>query len=76
MTEQTQAASGTVAEEAARLIEAMASMARSSTGPREDFSAYAGKPARGSGAADVRDETDTRRGYPLGAPARRTGTPK
>ncbi|HEX7462430.1 MAG TPA: hypothetical protein VF317_09675 [Dermatophilaceae bacterium] len=58
MTEQTQAASGTVAEEAARLIEAMASMARSSTGPREDFSAYAGGPARGSGAADAPDGSE------------------
>lgn len=58
MTEQAQAASGTVAEEAARLIEAMASIARSSTGPKEDPSAYAGGPARGSGAADAADGSE------------------
>jgi hypothetical protein len=55
MTEQTQAASGTVAEEAARLIEAMASMARSSTGLKDDSSSYAGGPDRESGAADAPD---------------------
>ena len=42
MTEQTQPANGTVAEEAARLIEAMASMARSSTGSRTGSSGGSG----------------------------------
>ena len=44
MTEQPQPAIGTVAEEAARLIEAMATMARSSTS--QDPSRYAGGPAQ------------------------------
>ena len=46
MSEQTQPANGTVAEEAARLIEAMASMARAGAGPRQDPSSYDGGPPR------------------------------
>jgi hypothetical protein len=53
MTEQTQPASGTVAEEAARLIEALASMARLSAAPSPDPSPdprrYAGGPAEEPG---------------------------
>jgi len=44
MTEQTQPSNGTVAEEAALLIDAMSSMARSSVGPRQNSSPYAGEP--------------------------------
>lgn len=46
MTEQHQPAIGTVAEEAARLIEAMATMARSSSSRSEGPSPYAGGPAQ------------------------------
>ncbi len=52
MTDQPQPSIGTVAEEAARLISAVATMARSSTFPSENPanspSPYAGGPARGS----------------------------
>ena len=51
MTEQTQTANGTVAEEAARLIEAIASMARSNTVPSQDRSPDDGGPARRSGTS-------------------------
>jgi len=66
MTEQTQRADGTVAEEAARLIEAMASMARAGVVPREDPSSYDGGPPRAdgspgepsaSGTSDIRDDS-------------------
>lgn len=50
MTEQTQTANGTVAEETARLIEAMASMARAGAGPRQDPSSYDGWQPRDSGS--------------------------
>ena len=46
MNEQPQSAIGTVAQEAARLIEDMATMARSSPGPGADPSPYAGGPAQ------------------------------
>ena len=45
MTEQSRSANGTVAEEAVRLIEAMASMARPSAGAREESGSYADGPA-------------------------------
>jgi hypothetical protein len=45
MTEQTQSAIGTVAQEAARLIEDMATMARSSSSRSDAHSPYAGEPA-------------------------------
>lgn len=48
MTEQTHPGNGTVAQEAARLIEAMASMARS-TARDQGTSSYAGEPAGESG---------------------------
>jgi len=48
MTEQTHSANGTVAEEAARLIEAMASMARSTAGAGQEGSVYPDGPARES----------------------------
>lgn len=51
MTEQTQPTNGTIAEETARLIEAMASMARSSVDPSQDPSPYDGGPARGPGSS-------------------------
>ena len=51
MTEQSQPANGTVAEEAARLIEAMVSMARPRTGPDQGPSAEAEEPARESATA-------------------------
>lgn len=64
MTEQTHAANGTVAEEAAWLIDAMASMARSSAGPDQTSSPYAGGPAQGGseapeppGGSDHREDT-------------------
>lgn len=50
MTEQTQPENGTVAEEAARLIEAMASMARAGAAPRDDPSSYDGGPPRAAGS--------------------------
>lgn len=65
MSEQTRPVNGTVAEEAARLIEAMASMARAGAVPRKDPSSYdggqsrdAGSPgeAGASGASDHRNE--------------------
>ena len=56
MTEQTQPSNGSVAEEAARLIEAMASMARASAGPSQDFSPYAAGPAQGPGSSGVPDD--------------------
>jgi hypothetical protein len=46
MTEQTQSTIGTVAQEAARLIEDMATMARSSSSRSDEPSPYAGGPAR------------------------------
>jgi hypothetical protein len=46
MTEQTRSANGTVAEEAVRLIEAMASMARSTASADEDASSYADPSAK------------------------------
>jgi hypothetical protein len=46
MTEQPQSAIGTVAQEAARLIEDMATMARSSSGRSDDPRSYAGEPAQ------------------------------
>jgi hypothetical protein len=46
MTEQTQCAIGTVAQEAARLIEDMAAMARSSSGRSDDPSGFGGRPAQ------------------------------
>jgi hypothetical protein len=45
MTEQPQTRTGTVAEEAVRLIEGMATMARSRSGPSQDPGAYAGRTA-------------------------------
>ena len=64
MTEQTQSANGTVAEEAARLIEAMASMARSTAGGGQGPSPYADGPAQDSspGAQDASPEPDDRHG--------------
>lgn len=50
MTEQTQPVNGTVAEEAAWLIEAMASMARAGAVPRKDPSSYDGAPPRMPGS--------------------------
>ena len=61
MTEQAQPPNGTVAQEAARLIEAMASMARSSAGPSQESSPYAGGPAQdrgSSGAPDASTRSD------------------
>lgn len=49
MTEQTHPGNGTVAQEAARLIEAMASMARSTASTGQDTGSYAGEPAGESG---------------------------
>jgi len=63
MTEQTQPGSGTVAEEAARLIDALASMARSSAGPGPDASPDAGGPAQepaSTGAPDASRRPDHR----------------
>jgi hypothetical protein len=69
MTDQTQPLSGTVAEEAARLIETLASMARSSVGPgpdpspdssassNESSSPYAGGPAQGPAATAASEAT-------------------
>ena len=82
MTEQTQPANGTVAEEAARLIEAMASMARSSAGPSQDSNPYAGGPAQepgSSGTPDASGRADNREA-PLDGACRacggeRDGTP-
>ena len=65
MTEQTQPANGTVAEEAARLIEAMASMARSRTGSNQEHSSYAGGPAEEPASPGVAD--DSRRSEHPGA---------
>jgi hypothetical protein len=56
MTEQSKAATariGTVAEEAARLIEDVATMARSSSGRSEDPSPYAGRPAQEPASPDA-----------------------
>ena len=50
MTEQSPSAIGTVAQEAARLIEDMATMARSSYSRVDDPSPYAGEPAQGLSA--------------------------
>ena len=58
MTEQSRPANGTVAEEAARLIEAMASIARSSAEPGQDSSPYAGGPAWGSHPPDASGRSD------------------
>jgi len=46
MTEPSESAIGTVAQEAARLIEDMATMARTGYGRQDDPSPYAGEPAR------------------------------
>lgn len=65
MTEQTRPVNGTVAEEAARLIEAMASMARAGAIPSQDPSSQDGRQFRdagspgeagASGASESRDE--------------------
>jgi hypothetical protein len=50
MTEQNRTANGTVTEEAARLIDAIASMARSSADPSQDHSPYDGEPAQEPGS--------------------------
>lgn len=55
MTEQTRTANGTVTEEAARLIDAIASMARSSADPRQDPGPYAGEPAQEPGSPGAPD---------------------
>jgi hypothetical protein len=68
MTEQTPFAIGTVAQEAARLIEDMATMARSSYNRADDPSPYAGEPApepRSGSAPDAPDAS--------GAPDRHPG---
>ena len=52
MTEQSPSAIGTVAQEAARLIEDMATMARSSYSQGRDAGAYAGEPAEGPVSPD------------------------
>jgi hypothetical protein len=66
MTEQTRSANGTVTEEAARLIEAMASMARSTAGAGagQGPSPYADGPAQDSspGAQDASPEQDDGQG--------------
>jgi hypothetical protein len=54
MTEQTQCAIGTVAQEAARLIEDMATMARSSSGGSDDPSPFGGGPAQDPVPAEAR----------------------
>jgi len=51
MTDQAQPTNGTVAEEAARLIDAMASMARSGTGPNPSPDPYAEGAPRGSASS-------------------------
>ena len=60
MTEQTHSANGTVAEEAARLIEAMASMARSTAGGGQGPDQYVDGSAQDSAAAaqDASPEAD------------------
>jgi hypothetical protein len=58
MTEQSASAIGTVAQEAARLIEDMAAMARSGTSQRNDPGPYAGEPAQGSASPDRPDASD------------------
>lgn len=55
MTEQSPSAIGTVAQEAARLIEDMATMARSSYGRGDDPSSYAGEPAQEPVSPDAPD---------------------
>ena len=83
MTEQTRSANGTVAEEAARLIEAMASMARSTAGGGggQAPSPYADGPAQDSspGAQDASPEPDDRHGSTHGVcgscGGERDGTP-
>lgn len=60
MTEQTPFAIGTVAQEAARLIEDMAAMARSSYSRTADPSRYAGEPAPEPGSGDAPDAPDAR----------------
>ena len=65
MTEHAQPTNGTVAEEAARLIDAMASMARSGTGPNHGSGPYPGGAPRGSassGAPDASRGSDNRAG--------------
>lgn len=64
MTEQTRSANGTVAEEAARLIEAMASMARSTSGGGQSPYPYGDGPAQDSapGAQDASPDPDDRHG--------------
>jgi len=54
MTEQTQSAIGTVAQEAARLIEDMATMARSSSGRSDDPGPFGGGPAQEPASAEAR----------------------
>lgn len=58
MTEQPTSAIGTVAQEAARLIEDMAAMARSGTSPRDDPRPYVGEPAREPASPDRPDAAD------------------
>lgn len=58
MTEQSPSAIGTVAQEAARLIEDMATMARSSYIQGRDAGAYAGEPAEGPVSPDGSHVTD------------------
>ena len=58
MTEQSASAIGTVAQEAARLIEDMAAMARSGTSQRSDLGPHAGEPAQGSASPDRPDASD------------------
>jgi hypothetical protein len=58
MTEQPASAIGTVAQEAARLIEDMAAMARSGTSQRDDPRPYAGEPAQEPASPDRPDAAD------------------
>ena len=58
MTEQSESAIGTVAQEAARLIEDMAAMARAGTSRRDDPGSYAGEPAQESASPERPDASD------------------
>jgi hypothetical protein len=58
MTEQSPSTIGTVAQEAARLIEDMATMARSSYSRGDDPSPYAGEPAQEPVSPDAPDAPD------------------
>jgi hypothetical protein len=57
MAEQTRTANGTVTEEAARLIDAIASMARSSADANADSGSYAGEPAHEPGSPGAPEES-------------------